>query len=316
VTFKLFAPGDPDCTGTPVHEETVALAGGQACTTTGYPADTPGTYQWTAEYNPDSMNYLPSASLCEEEPVVIKSFEVCRTPGFWATHACPETCPGDYDMYCEKSNSNNITQAVINEGGGSLDICGYLITNTVGTVEIGKGKNMTEIPSSDPQSALEAMCVRVQGEHRLQLIRQLTAAALNCIVSKGSSDCSGVSIGPWFQACNALCADPNDPNATYTVQECIYVIDCWNNGGKPVYQMEEDAWYCQPMYPSCHERMLGMCENGTICTEDNIVSGLCDDGSECKSGAAGSSKACNSATQNECTLLDTTWCELDVTCGP
>ncbi|MGA1839332.1 MAG: hypothetical protein ACMUIU_01795 [bacterium] len=253
---------------------------------------------------------LNASSECE---VVCR--EVCRTPGFWATHACPETCPGDYDMYCEKSNSNNITLAVIDEGGGSLDICGYLVTNTVGTVEVGHGKNLVEIPSSDPESALEAMCVRVKGEHKLQLIRQLTAAALNCIVSNGSSDCSGVSIGPIFEACNAACKGDPSP---YTVEECIYAIDCWNNGGRPA--QIDSAWFCQPMYPSCHERMIGVCEDGTVCTEGNTTltapgERLCGDGSVCgPTGPAGSSKACNSATQNDCTLLDASGCELDQSC--
>lgn len=313
VTFKLFAPSDVECSGEPVHEETVDLDGNQACTATGYPADTVGTYQWTAEYNPDNTDYVSSASFCEEEPVKIKSFEVCRTPGFWKNHACPETCPGDYDAYCGK-NSHNITQAAINEGGGSLNICGFSITNTVGTVEEGKGKDMIEITSSDPESALEAMCV-TGSDPMLKLIKHLTVTALNCIVSNGSSDCTGVSIGPIFQACNEMCQG-GDISA-YTVQECIYLLDCWNNGGRAV--QIDSAWYCEPAFPSCHEKMLGMCEDGTICTERNTTvtaegERLCEDGSKCKPGSAGSPKACNSAKKNECTVLDPDACSLNESC--
>jgi hypothetical protein len=319
VTFMLFAPGDPGCSGNPVYTETVTLTNNTACTYdeggSGYAAQEAGTYHWTAEYSGDTYN-SPSASLCEDEPVIITGFEVCRTPGFWATHACPETCPGDYDMYCEKSNSNNVTQSVINAGGGSIEVCGYLITNTVGTREEGKGKDKIEIISSDPESVLEAMCVNIQGELKLQLIRHLTAAALNCIVSNCSSDCTGTSIEQMFKECNAVCQD--DPNATLTVEECVYAIDCWNNGGKP--ELIDSVWYCNPMYPSCHESMLGMCEGGEyFCTEGNTTLTpegvrICEDGSEClPTGPAGSSNACSSARANDCTLLDGE-CELNESC--
>jgi hypothetical protein len=82
--------------------------------------------------------------------------EICRTAGFWAEHGGSE-----------KGCSQNITQTVI-DAAGPLAVCGESISTT---------------GIDDAASALEAMCVRVRGEQRLQLARQLTAAALNCVVT-------------------------------------------------------------------------------------------------------------------------------------
>src|SRR5206468_1532862 len=102
--------------------------------------------------------------------------EICRTPGFFGTHGGKE-----------KPRSQNITQALINAAGGCLNICGEIITNTT-------------LNSAD--SAVEALCVSVRGDPFLQLVRQLTAASLNCVLSNGNSDCTGVSVQDVFQTCN------------------------------------------------------------------------------------------------------------------
>ena len=80
---------------------------------------------------------------------------------------------------------------MIDLGGGSLQICGECINSTV--------------PINNAASAIEAMCVSPQGDQRLQLVRQLTAGALNCIVSGGGADCSGTSVDQLFADCNAAC---------------------------------------------------------------------------------------------------------------
>src|SRR5207249_12088001 len=55
-------------------------------------------------------------------------------------------------------------------------------------------------------SAEEALCVRVRGQQARQLARQLTAAALNCVVSGKPADCLGSSISDLFARCNTGCA--------------------------------------------------------------------------------------------------------------
>ncbi len=163
--------------------------------------------------------------------------EICRTPGFWGTHACPEpgVLPGTEctlaGSVCEKANSQNITQIVLNDFTGTcgpLLICGNDITNTC----------------LNDQSAVEAICVAVKGDSTLQVARQLTAAALNCILSNSSDTtagtctgagencadvCAGVSVDAAFTACN----DPANLCATTatltdgTVINCIEALDCF-----------------------------------------------------------------------------------------
>ena len=54
------------------------------------------------------------------------------------------------------------------------------------------GKTLTNTDLNDAMSALEALCG--QGGGITQLVSQLTAAALGCVVTNGNADCSGVSI--------------------------------------------------------------------------------------------------------------------------
>jgi hypothetical protein len=64
---------------------------------------------------PDLGNTYPleAEATCE-----VLCFEICRTPGFWTTHACAELCPEDaldpnlYNANCEHPRSQNITQTL------------------------------------------------------------------------------------------------------------------------------------------------------------------------------------------------------------
>jgi len=172
---------------------------------------------------------------------VVVLFEICRTPGFWGTHAGTE-----------KRKSTDLAQAVIDYAGGLIMVCGEPITTT-------------DVP--DVESSTEAICVAPSGEPKLQLARHLTAAALNCIVSGGGADCTGISIGPDWAAANDVCINGGD----YSYWGDI--IDEWNNG-------EE-----------CHAIEL---------TESDVF----DDGFEKIPGPAGSSNACNAATTNDVTIFD------------
>jgi hypothetical protein len=141
---------------------------------------------------------IPPPDFCIED-------EICRTPGFWKNRG------GD-----EKNRPpGNITQAVIT-GAGGLDVCGFRITNTVVYPEAGW-----------QESALEAMCISVKGDQQRQLIRQLTAAALNCEISGGpAGDCSQFHQDLIF-GCNAICAANSDSQG---MTDCIDAIDDFNNG--------------------------------------------------------------------------------------
>jgi hypothetical protein len=243
---------------------------------------------------------------CTVEPCV---FGTCRTPGFWGTHAG-----------VEKPTSNNITLQVITECDGCLSICGESVTNTL---------------LNDANSAVEAMCVSPRGDIRNQLARQLTAASLNCCVSGAGSDCSGLPM--WdvvFGECNILCA----AEISEAYQICIDALDCLNNGGNILFINDEvacqtgtcepmdtqepitqacgenlpncpEGYMCVDLEDSCHTRVLGVCDDGSICTVENTTDGFCDsDGSKCKPGPAGSSKECSDAIgskkdPNNCTII-------------
>ncbi len=140
---------------------------------------------------------------------------ICRTPGYWATHSSTA-----------KSACSDVTGAVIEMGGGSINICGECLTNAANGHTPGAG---------DAASAVEAMCVAVKGQQARQLARQLTAAALNCIISGGAADCSGTQNSDVFSLCNQGCAvavgnSPDPLPEGFNMGWCIAAIDCLNNG--------------------------------------------------------------------------------------
>jgi hypothetical protein len=211
---------------------------------------------------------------------------ICRSAGFWGTHAgteCPKKKPN--------CGSQNITQAVINECDSCLDICGEIITNT---------------GSNNANSAIEAICVSPASDNRLQLARQLTVASLNCCLSDGESDCKGLS--DWdnvFNFCNSACA----LNLSDSFKYCINALDCLNSGGKVIEQMGDtvvaacQTGTCQPSagndipcgknLPACSVGSCvpfqETCYTKNLCNEDL---GLCFN----TNAPAGSSDACTLAT--------------------
>jgi hypothetical protein len=151
-----------------------------------------------------------AAGVCVETHETVPGCEeICRTPGFWGTHA-----DEDPDKQC----SQNITQAVI-DAAGSLRVCGETISTT----------NV-----DDAASAIEAICVKVRGDSRRQLARQLTAAALNCVVTGVAANdrpqrrLLGASIAG---SSRTATTDRAWPVGHRSVGDCIAAIDCFNNGG-------------------------------------------------------------------------------------
>jgi len=234
--------------------------------------------------------------------------EFCRTPGFWGTHADDDCVPLTDDC---KACSQNITQEVLDMApGGFIPICGEDICNTL---------------VDDASSAVEAICMRVQGQITRQLARQLTAARLNCIVSgEGGGPCDGISINDLFDACNAACAagDVEVMVGPDTVN-CIDAIDCFNNGGMfdnasgdcttgvcvvngglngpngaipcgPDLLCAEGE--CVPFENNCHDAAF---------PDDFLPNDFLPDTDPCfeKQGPAGSSDECKAAHKTMCTVI-------------
>lgn len=125
-----------------------------------------------------------------------------------ASATCPNT--GFTRTLGFYKNHPDITQALIAQAGGTLNVC---------------GRTITDIAINDSHSALEALCVTPAGDQRLQLVRQLTAAALN--VAAGST-----AVFSNLASCNATCADAN---ATGTaLSTCESDADGFNNSGDNV----------------------------------------------------------------------------------
>jgi hypothetical protein len=182
---------------------------------------------------------------------------------------------------CEKDNSQNITQTVINLAGGSLSICGETLTDT---------------HLDHAHSAEEALCVNLgQVSKALQLARQLTAAALNCVISGGPATCVGQPIGPIFTACNTACPGSTNAMVGADTVDCIKAIDCFNNGGT----FNTATGNCSTQTVNCHTRNFGICSNGALCSDTTP----CPGNEACNPGPAGSSKQCNDANQNSCTIF-------------
>jgi|GEM_PF-2872935 len=266
----------------------------------------------TSGFCPGDITFVPNPDSCN-----LAGLGVCRTAGFWGTHGGTE-----------KNKSINITQAVIDfhlngMAAGPLNVCGEQINNTI---------------VNNAASALEALCVSVQGDQRLQLARQLTAAALNCSVS-GYQNCEGYpKYEGLFAECNRLCAETD--TAQQTITYCISAIDCLNNGGTyyhagtvlPDGRTISAAGYCktgtcsnEPNTP-CNTGDTSLCGSSTAtCTPDREtchdqplclhIDGKPIDGAPCfsETGPAGSTNACNNAHKNNCTVIGAgeTYCRND-----
>jgi hypothetical protein len=183
------------------------------------------------------------------DPSCVADEEICRTPGFFGTHAGEE----------KEGRSEDITGAILGRfndvNDPDLTICGAVIATS--------------------DDAIQAICVSPKGNIELQLARQLTAAALNCIVSNSGSDdacialtdtagvpCGGTSIEAIWNACNAECDNDgdvtvdvdldNDPATPDVAVSCIAALDCFNNG----FVLDPATGECTDEQSGCHERAL------------------------------------------------------------
>ena len=163
------------------------------------------------------------------------------------------------------------------------------------------GERISTTAIEDAASAVEAICVSVQGDQTRQLARQLTAAALNCIVSDiaagrnplADPTCSHVSIGELFEQCNAVCTGASSAR---TVSQCIDLIDCFNNGFAP----DLHTGACGAVYgSSCHDADFPAC--GVLHLPNCSLPHF--DRCFAQEGSAGSSDECNDARDNDCKVI-------------
>jgi len=224
----------------------------------------------------------------------VNAQEICRTAGFWGTHAGTEkpgstniteavmeawlfsigmspnflppsgctdqfgavSCnfeppgPAGSPKECREAKRNAETVPSIDVFGTSvLDICGQMISlNDVS-------------PPMDPAPVVEALCVSPKGDPNLQLARQLTAAALNCIMSGSGPTCGGPTnegdtIGDVLYSCNYAC----EASQVDEISLCIEKVDCFNNGG--VWDYTDS--YCQDVTISCHDQPLTFTLGGGV----------------------------------------------------
>ncbi len=316
------------------------------------------THDNTATFTTADTGATGSASRSVE---VCNTPAICRTSGFWGTHAGTE-CPKKQ----HNCGSQNIAQDVIAAAGGCLAVCGKEITNT---------------DLDDANSAVEAMCVSPRGDVQLQLVSQLTAATLNCVMSDATTTAScstgncttcgslsipgqTIDIGTIVNACNAACInDTVDAIVTpaggdpVTIN-CVVALTCFNNGGIFDAGTGPSTATCQTgtcsidhlpcgikgfrkcLRPQTCVPLPGNCESEPLCqvaTPGNLEPGtpgtLCFDAVNAdvacpeppapdpavctpSTGPAGSSNECNSASGNQCTVVEGD-CETgsDATCS-
>ncbi len=70
ITFDLFSPSDPGCSGTPMASSSVPVAGNGTYTSAGVVVSLPGNYHWTSSYGGDADN-APGASACSAPTVAV-----------------------------------------------------------------------------------------------------------------------------------------------------------------------------------------------------------------------------------------------------
>ena len=258
-TVTSTATNTPSVTASETPTRTPTLTGTPTRTSTSTATRTATTTR-TATATPTRT---PTAAPPPEE-----GLEVCRGAGFWANHAGTDS---------RKQCSQNITAAVITLGGGAIQVCGETLTAAATTDDVG-----TDLIESvdNASSALEALCINVAGDQRLQLTRQLTTMSLNCIVSGLGGDCAGsVPLADLFASCNAACVE-----GSAAVGSCIARIEC-ANGGRLSDGIE------------CRSPANG-CEAGALPPAVVAASSQCPD-----LGPAGSSKMCSDARKTRCAIL-------------
>ena len=209
----------------------------------------------------------------------------CRSAGYYSTHS-----------HDEKDGSQNVTQDLL-DAAHCIEVCDEVISTT----------NV-----DDANSAIEGLCVKVQGTDERQLARQLIALGLNCIASGYGPDCEGwPGVEQLFEDCNMKCEPQSQPWGI-TVGECIDMVSCINEGGDPFSQPGSCfTGTCSDNGRPCSDRDRSNCTSPTLarCLEDldgchaeeicNPGVGVC-----VPPGTSADPSNCKRARASACTILE------------
>ncbi|MFN2375262.1 MAG: hypothetical protein ABR538_01915, partial [Candidatus Binatia bacterium] len=220
--------------------------------------------------------------------------DICRRFGFYAKRA------GD------ERDQQNVVQEILDAVDG-LEVCGQSITETsINDSVEGLGLD----------SALEGLCVKVEGIEERSLYRELVTTALNCAMSGSNSEdfCDSVVtrfVDVEFSECNEACAEGGSDTAFG--KACIQQLDCYNSGGRLVGNKcsygtcDVTGELCGGGYGPCPpvasipfpilqvcERYPDNCRDEEFCQEGLDI---CPERAPVSSG-----RACKEAKRNECTI--------------
>jgi hypothetical protein len=176
-------------TTTTIASSTTTSVPGSTTTSGGSTTSTSGTTtstSGTTTTRPGSTTTTTRSTTTTTRP---PSGAFTRTIGFWKNHPA-------------------IAQQVLTAAGGVM-VC---------------GRGLADVDVGHAHSVVEAMCVAPKGNQRLQLVRQLTAAALN--VAAGGA--------PFLQqaTCDAVCRD--GAASTAALADCIDTVTGYNESGDAV----------------------------------------------------------------------------------
>jgi len=152
-------------------------------------ATSSSTTSSTATTSTSTSSTTTTSTTTSTTTTTLSGGQFTRTPGFYKNHPA-------------------ITQSILSAAGG-LSVCGHVIS---------------DVDVNDAHSALEALCVSVQGDQRLQLVRHLVAAALN--MAAGGASFSD------FASCDSVCQ--NGSASTSALADCINETDAYNNSGDAI----------------------------------------------------------------------------------
>jgi hypothetical protein len=120
VVFRLYGPGDEDCSAAPVFEsDPVAPNGNAEVDSPGFNVDELGTYRWTVSYEGDSMN-RPAASGCGDAGSI--SVVVPATPTLVAGFATNAALGGGVSAKAMLSGSHQATGDLVFRAYGPDDL--------------------------------------------------------------------------------------------------------------------------------------------------------------------------------------------------
>jgi hypothetical protein len=186
------------------------------CCTPAPPPTTSSTSTSTSTTNPTSTTGPGTTTTSTTNPGATTS-----TTGPGVTTTSTTTEPG----------ATTTTSSTLPGGGAFTRTVGFYKTHPTITASILAahgpllvcGRSISDVDLGHAHSALEMMCVTPRGDSRIQLARQLTAAALT-----GAAGGAPIDLGP----CNATCANPAATQSE--LADCVDAIDNYNNSGDRV----------------------------------------------------------------------------------